>query len=608
MADNTKSFQDILNEQRNTNRQLASLKKENRLMSDVLKDIREDAEKDSTTQGIVRSALPEIISDTANTKNQTAQQIKEFDQQQIVFADIAKGIQEMTGVLKAGNKQDAEFQADEDAQQERTEALRKSGNDDPLPAEGEGLSFLKDLKGGFSGIFGGLKGIFLGTAGIFAAVYAFVAALGNETFREIVFAATDAVTKAFSDFGDLIEGEMGLLEFLKENALTITAVTALLMPSKTFGLLKTAALGLPGALSLLGAGIKSISTIFSTTILPILGPIALVVAGVSTVLYGIKQAVDDGLAYFKETGNVLDSINFGLASFLGFMITLPAKIFTTVIDGALGLLEFFTFGWLNFDDIQENIRNMDFAGYMRDAIFDFFELAQNFIVDTVLNGTQFVIDLGIKLGDFAGEMLDGVVGFVKDIGKKIYNPETGEVLGMQLPELPTLGDMTQMLSDFAKKIYDPETGEIFGFKLPSLSDLNPFKGFSLFGDKDKTVDDYNDELAKNEAKAMNAYKAYSETGDEKYLEDYNSLKQKSLDAYIAALELDEKQANMQYEALMKKMAENEELTQAEKSYIQQINVIKGGDSVSQSSSTGFSTKKSAFNDDYTTQMLAGSMP
>ena len=60
--------------------------------------------------------------------------------------------------------------------------------------------------------------------------------------------------------------------------------------------------------------------------------------------------------------------------------------------------------------------------------------------------------------------------------------------------------------------------------------------------------------------------------------------------------------------IQKKLDDNAELTASEKAFIQQVNVVKGGDSVSQSSSTGFSTKKSAQNDDYTVQALAGSMP
>jgi hypothetical protein len=603
MADN-RSFQEFLLEQKQTNRQLSSLKTDNKLVSDLLEDIKQDAFKDSSNQGLIKAALPEILSDTVNSRAQTNTQVEEFNQQQKIFEDIAGGIQEMTSVLKAGNKQDADFDADEDAQQERAEALREGGDGEPLPAEGEGTSFLKDLKGSIGGVFAGLKGIFFGTAGIFAAIYLFIAALGNEGFRNVVFKAVDAVKGMFADFDALVNGEMGLLEFLKENALTIAAITALLMPVKTFGVLLKAVKYLPMALGFLKTAFLAIKGVMLGSIMPVLAPIILVVGAVSTVLFGIKGAIEDALTKFKETGSVLDAINFGISSFLGFMITLPAKIFTTLIDGALGLIEFFTFGWLNFDEIQEKIRNLDFAGTMRDAIYDFFQLAQNFIKNTVLNGVQFVLDLGIKLGNFASEMLDGVVGFVKDIGKKIYNPETGEVLGMNLPELPTLGDMTKILSDFAKKIYNPETGEIFGFKLPSLSDLNPFKNFDFkfgFGDKDK-------ELSLSEQIAnLDGPTSISDSG---VLDLFGIDKDAPKEVQIKTLDefLNEPTAKEQYKEMMKKMNELQDRLYDEAGTVQQINVIKGGDSVSQSSSTGFSTKKSAQNDDYTVQALAGSYP
>ena len=74
------------------------------------------------------------------------------------------------------------------------------------------------------------------------------------------------------------------------------------------------------------------------------------------------------------------------------------------------------------------------------------------------------------------------------------------------------------------------------------------------------------------------------------------------------MEMGDKAAKEQYEALMKKMEANEELTAEEQQFIQQINVVKGGDSVNTNSSTGFSTRKLPFNDDPTTQALTTSYP
>ena len=625
MADDNRTFRELLTQQKETNQKLEQLSQDNKVNRKLLSDIEND-----TSAEIQASAQPEVETDTRNVIGQTAVTKTEFDQQQDIFRTLNENIRAMGRVVEKGVQQDAEFYADEDRDEERLKALRESRGEDPLPSD---ESFGKDLKEGVGGVFGALRGIFFGTAGIFAAIYLFVAALGNEKFRNVVFKATDAVKQAFTDFNDLINGEMGLMEFLKENALTIAAITTLLMPVKTFGLLKTAALGLPKALTFLGAGLKTISTLFSTTILPIFGPIIRVMGGVIAVLFGIKKGVEDGLSMFKETGNVLDSINFAIASFLGFMISLPAKIFTTVIDGALGLLEFFTFGWLNFDEIQEKIRNMDFAGYMRDAIFDFFQVAQEFIQEKVLNAGTFILDLGVRLGGYAEELLNNVVSFVKGIGKKIYDPETGAifgkvlppfpslgdigeflkekaktiydpetgaVFGYQLPELPSISDMFKVLTDFAKKIYDPETGAIFGFTLPSLSDLNPLKNFEFpsfgFGGDD------DQELAEKIA-ALDGPTSLKDAGFDVDDDDSETVNLQSLDEFLK-----DKPNNIQLETLLKKMAENEELTDAERQFIQQINVVKGGDSVNQQSSTGFSTTKSAQNDDYTVQALAGSMP
>lgn len=603
MADNNRTFRELLTQQKETNQKLEQLSQDNKVNKKLLSDI-----ENETTAEIVAASRPEVETDTRNVIGQTAITKAEFDQQQDIFRTLNDNIRAMGRVVEKGVQQDAEFYADEDRDEERLKALRESRGEDPLPSD---ESFGKDLKEGVGGVFGALRGIFFGTAGIFAAIFAFVAALGNEKFREVVFKATDAVKKAFVDFGELIEGDKGLLEFLKENALTIASVTALLMPVKTFGLLKTAALGLPKALTFLGAGLKTISTFFSTTILPIFGPIIRVMGSVIAVLFGIKKGVEDGLAYFKETSNVLDSINFAIASFLGFMISLPAKIFTTVIDGALGLLEFFTFGWLNFDEIQEEIRNMDFAGYMRDAIFDFFQVAQEFIQEKVLNAGTFILDLGIQLGGYAKELSDSVVSFAKGIRNKIYDPETGTFLGMTLPELPTLGDMFDKLKELKNKIYNPETGAIFGFipgevfnfKLPNIGDLFMNLIGSILPDPSSFIGKGLYALPGTDILEQ-AAKSFSEGG--KIVDGVMTIPNST--TTLDDTQLDAMEAKKQYEMLMRKMEENEKLTDEQKSFINQYNIMNGGNSVSQSSSTGFSTKKSAFNDDYTSQMLAGSMP
>src|SRR6056300_292439 len=220
MADNNRTFRELLTQQKETNQKLEQLSQDNRVNKKLLSDI-----ENETTAEIVAASRPEVETDTRNVIGQTVVTKAEFDQQQDIFRTLNENIRAMGRVVEKGVEQDAEFYADKDADEERIKALKESKGD-PLPSD---ESFGKDLKEGVGGIFGALRGIFFGTAGIFAAIYLFIAALGNEKFREVVFKATDAVKKAFVDFGELLEGDKGLLEFLKENALTIAAVTALLM-------------------------------------------------------------------------------------------------------------------------------------------------------------------------------------------------------------------------------------------------------------------------------------------------------------------------------------------------------------------------------------------
>jgi hypothetical protein len=87
-----------------------------------------------------------------------------------------------------------------------------------------------------------------------------------------------------------------------------------------------------------------------------------------------------------------------------------------------------------------------------------------------------------KLSEFLiGEegVMTKVGGKLASWGKKIYDPETGAIFGMTIPELPSLSKMFDGIKNLAKKIYDPETGAIFGmtpgkifdFELPNISDM-----------------------------------------------------------------------------------------------------------------------------------------
>ena len=94
MADDSRTFQEFLIEQRKTNEQLASLRKENVLMGQILADIRTDTQQDSTTQAYIKSALPEILSDTKNTNRQI-----KLDKEQRK-EEVKEGLFEIDDILK----------------------------------------------------------------------------------------------------------------------------------------------------------------------------------------------------------------------------------------------------------------------------------------------------------------------------------------------------------------------------------------------------------------------------------------------------------------------------------------------------------------------------
>ena len=47
----------------------------------------------------------------------------------------------------------------------------------------------------------------------------------------------------------------------------------------------------------------------------------------------------------------------------------------------------------------------------------------------------------------------------------VWDGDTNSLFGFQLPEIPSLSDIATWISDLGKSIYDPETGAIFGFDL-----------------------------------------------------------------------------------------------------------------------------------------------
>lgn len=98
MAEDSRTFQEFLVEQRKTNQQLAALKQENRLISDILADIKRGDLKDSSPEGLLAAALPEII----NEKRQTTRQIREDAKlaERLREEERDKGVFDVDDILK----------------------------------------------------------------------------------------------------------------------------------------------------------------------------------------------------------------------------------------------------------------------------------------------------------------------------------------------------------------------------------------------------------------------------------------------------------------------------------------------------------------------------
>lgn len=166
MADDSRTFQEFLIEQRKTNEQLASLRKENVLMGQILADIRRDAEQDSTTQAYIQSALPEILSDTKNTNRQIKldkdQRKEEVKEGLFEIDDILKDLKNINllgfDALLEVMEKSAEFDRVEAFRKKREELASGEEPDMPKPADDGEVDGEKAGELATTGILAGLTG------------------------------------------------------------------------------------------------------------------------------------------------------------------------------------------------------------------------------------------------------------------------------------------------------------------------------------------------------------------------------------------------------------------------------------------------------------------
>ena len=366
------------------------------------------------------------------------------------------------------------------------------------------------------GIGGVIKGL-LGPAGIFGLMLLFLKALQNPKFREVVsslitfvkgvFTNTfDFLKDAFDSIVDLVSGVTDKLgTIFGGDATVLERVKALAGIFTDFG---TFILNIGDSL------ITNVLEMFGVNFEPydsagawLLGKLNDMWTGITNFFTGAVEFVQDGYTNIKDwiiakVSSAWQSVKdwfFGTVDF--------------VVDGATNIKDWLvskvTAGWANI--------KAWFTGAADFAVEGFNSL-KDFLGDKLSNSTTFVKDLfsfseedmtakGItsKLIDTVGAGINLGTNFAKDIfgfgnpdepfklsefligeegvlsrlgkgivgiGKKIYDSETGQIFGTDIPEIPSISDMFTGIKNLAKKIYNPETGAIFGFVPGDMFDFN----------------------------------------------------------------------------------------------------------------------------------------
>ena len=227
----SRDFKLFIEEQKRTNEQLLLLKeksgeetKNTLLVGELLKQIKQGDDEESTPQGYIKAALPEILSDVQNTTREITSTKTELDEQDTLFkttnsilttqnsaiaqqtstfSDILKTLQDTQLVLQyiyaTGTKQisvqeaDLAFQKQLEFRAEREEAR---GDDEPPTA------ILKEedddkKKGGFFAALGPLRALLTGAVSILAGLYTFAIALKDPEFKKQTKETFEALGDAF---------------------------------------------------------------------------------------------------------------------------------------------------------------------------------------------------------------------------------------------------------------------------------------------------------------------------------------------------------------------------------------------------------------------------
>lgn len=365
-----------------------------------------------------------------------------------------------------------------------------------VSAPGKALKGAGDfIKSGAENTFKSLGSIFktiLGPAGIFGIMLVFLKALQNPKFREVISNLIGFVkgvfTNTFDFLGDAFNSIVDLVSGVTDNLKLIFG------GDSTF---KERTDGLVGVFKNLGEFIFNIGNSLITNVLEmfgvnfapydsagawLLGKFNEMWTGVKNFFVGAKDFVVDGYNSFKDW--IVDKVSSGWMNiknwFSGTKDFVVGKFtdFSSFVGDKFSNSIGFAKDLFSFSKEDMNARGItskmiDIVGVSANAsinfakdLFGFGNPDEPFKLSEFLIGDEGVLT---RLGR-------GIVG----IGKKIYDPETGQIFGTDIPEIPSISDMFEGVKNLAKRIYDPESGAIFGFvpgdvfkkfKLPNIGDM-----------------------------------------------------------------------------------------------------------------------------------------
>ena len=165
-------------------------------------------------------------------------------------------------------------------------------------------------------------------------------------------------------------------------------------------------------------GISAISTTLtslSSGFISLLGPIAPIigiVAAIAYVGYAIYQSVLSMFDVFAETGSVMESLKFGISTFLATLIALPFDLIKGAISYIADFLGFEKFSKIldsfSFVEILTNAYKnlLDWIQFSIESLFDFIMLPFNLLFDGIMKMFEGDFESGLK------DIFKGILSFV----------------------------------------------------------------------------------------------------------------------------------------------------------------------------------------------------